>query len=46
MSSMNLPIFAMCIFCESVWYLFSDAAWNSGGKPGEVIRSPGSNASV
>src|SRR5262245_62803084 len=37
--SMNLPILSMCIFCVSVWYLFIDAGWNSGGAPGAVVFS-------
>src|SRR5690348_18508808 len=41
---MNAPILAMCIFCVSVWYLFSDAGWSSGGMPGAVALSPGLNA--
>src|SRR3569833_461742 len=45
-SSMNLPIFAMCIFCASVWYLFIDAGWNSGGAPGAVTFSLAENASL
>ena len=42
--SMNDPILPMCIFCVSVWYLFSDAGWNSGGMPGADAFSSGLNA--
>src|SRR5438067_4948050 len=43
-SSMNAPILPMCIFCVSVWYLFSDAGCTSGGAPGAVCFSSGLNA--
>ena len=42
--SMNEPILPMCIFCVSVWYLFSDAGWTSGGIPGLDAFSSGLNA--
>ena len=42
--SMKLPILPMCIFWVSVWYLFSDAGWNSGGMPGLDAFSSGLNA--
>src|ERR1041384_47220 len=42
--SMNAPILPMCIFCVSVWYLFSDAGWTSGGIPGADAFSSGLNA--
>jgi hypothetical protein len=42
--SMKLPTLPICIFCVSVWYLFSDAGWNSGGIPGLDAFSSGLNA--
>ena len=42
--SMKAPTLAMCIFWVSVWYLFSDAGWNSGGIPGLEAFSSGLNA--
>ena len=35
---------AWFIFWVSVWYLFSDAGWTSGGIPGLVAFSSGLNA--
>ena len=47
MSSMNLPNCSFSFFCVSVWYLFIDAGWNSGGTAvsGVELRSLAGNAS-
>ena len=34
---MNLPTFAMCIFCASVWYLFIDAGIGLAVRGGAVL---------